>query len=228
MTLVLAVATAARQARRPDPDPADPRPGRARRAATGPGSCCSAVRCGAVALIASVLLLRQPRHLPPAGAGRRGSLLGLRVRTFEHIHRLSHGRPHETTARRSRRPVTSDVETLAQFTRVGRGRVDRRRCADRRHARRDARLLVAARARRGRRVPPAAAAVPLPPAPPAARPTTRSARASAARSPRCPSSSRGAPVVLAYGLQEPRSDATARRASARSTGPRCARRSGSR
>jgi putative ABC transport system ATP-binding protein len=78
-----------------------------------------AVACGSVAvLIAGVYLVSRRTFLRLIRAAE-ASLLGLRVRAFEHIHALSVAEhvDHRRGALVAR--VTSDVETLAQFTEWG-------------------------------------------------------------------------------------------------------------
>ena len=116
------------------------------------------------------------------------SLLGLRVRTFEHIHRLSLADHVDQRRGALVSRVTSDVETMAQFTEWGAVAwiVDSVLLVD--HGRRDAAVLAGSspswRSRCSSRSSRRCATCSGGSWPP----TTRCAPRSAARCPRCPSS----------------------------------------
>jgi putative ABC transport system ATP-binding protein len=78
-----------------------------------------AVACGSVSLLIVVVYLVSRRTFLRLIRAAENSLLGLRVRAFEHIHAMSVAEhvDHRRGALVAR--VTSDVETLAQFTEWG-------------------------------------------------------------------------------------------------------------
>ena len=165
------------QARGPDPDPDHPRPGRARFGRV-PGRV-RAARLPRRGRDHDRRALRQPDRVLPAGPrGRAGAVQPARACVRSHPP-AEHGRTHHDAARRVRVARHERHRDPRALRAVGDDLVARERHADRGHARRDVRLLVAADAPRADRVRAGAAAVPLLPASPARRPTTRSGRASA-------------------------------------------------
>ena len=91
------------------------------------------------------------RRSPGSGYRSEEALYGLRVRLFEHIHRLSIADHNEERKGALVARVTSDVETTGAVLLVGRAGVAARRHADADGRRRDAGLRLDARARRVRR-----------------------------------------------------------------------------
>ena len=158
------------------------------------------MRCGTAVLTIGLYFVSRATFLRLVRAAE-ASLLGLRVRTFDHIHRLSLADHVDQRRGALVSRVTSDVETMAQFTEWGAVAwiVDSVLIVA--HARRDGRLLVAARARDRRRVParccPPCATCSAASSPP----TTRCARAVGDTLSEVSELVTGAPVVLAYGLQ---------------------------
>lgn len=72
----------------------------------------------AVVIVIGLFLLSRATYLRLIAAAEN-SLYGLRVRTFEHVHRLSIADHTESRRGEMVARVTSDVETLAQFTQWG-------------------------------------------------------------------------------------------------------------
>ena len=89
-----------RQATDPDPDPAGPRPGHARPTASEPSSSARPASAPVVIAI-GVLCLSRIAYLRLVRAAE-DALYSLRVRVFEHIHRLSVAEHNETQARHPR------------------------------------------------------------------------------------------------------------------------------
>lgn len=78
-----------------------------------------AVACSAVATLIVVLYAVSRSTFLRLVQAAEASLLGLRVRTFKHIHRLSMAEHVDTRRGALVSRVTSDIETLAQFTEWG-------------------------------------------------------------------------------------------------------------
>ncbi len=75
--------------------------------------------CAAVALVVSVMYLVSRLTYVRLVRASENSLMGLRVRAFEHIHRLSIAEHAESRRGALVARVTSDIETLAQFMEWG-------------------------------------------------------------------------------------------------------------
>ena len=113
-----AIVAVGRQAHRADPRPAGARSG-ASSAPTGSDPCfvysAAALATGVIVL---VLWLSRIAYIRLVHAAE-DTLYGLRVRVFEHIHRLSLADHNETKKGIFVSRVTSDIETLARFAQWG-------------------------------------------------------------------------------------------------------------
>ena len=109
---------------------------------------CAAAAVGVIVL----MVLSRITYLRLVRAAE-GALYSLRVRVFEHIHRLSVAEQNETKRGVLVARVTSDIETLARFVNWGAISWVVNSCARRRNAGRHVDLLVAAHVDHDRRVP---------------------------------------------------------------------------